>query len=117
MIWAPCRTKTPKSTVLELEVRAKAALAGSPTANALAKYTPVAILAGTPYNANAAIVYPSLWVPGAYQRLVSFYRSYHASGAALEINNLMIDLGAVQNEDTKEYSSRARGARQGCACW
>jgi hypothetical protein len=58
---------TKEYSFIELEVRAKAALSGSPTATALAKYTPVAVLAGTPYNANAAIVYPSLWVPGAYQ--------------------------------------------------
>jgi hypothetical protein len=58
---------TKEYSPIALEVRAKASLAGSPTADALAKYTPVVALAGTPYNANAAIVYPSLWVPGAYQ--------------------------------------------------
>ncbi|MBC6607677.1 SusE domain-containing protein [Hymenobacter sp. BT188] len=58
---------TKEYSPIELEVRAKAALGGSPTANALAKYSPTTALAGKPYNANAAIVYPSLWVPGAYQ--------------------------------------------------
>lgn len=59
--------KTKEYSPIDLEVRAKAALGTSPTANALAKYSPVTALSGTPYNANAAIVYPSLWVPGAYQ--------------------------------------------------
>ncbi|GAB2477385.1 hypothetical protein GCM10011375_20070 [Hymenobacter qilianensis] len=59
--------KTKEYSPIELEVRAKAALGASPTANALAKYSPVTALSGKPYNANAAIVYPSLWVPGAYQ--------------------------------------------------
>lgn len=58
---------TKKYGSIELEVRAKAFLGKSPTADAMAKYSPVTTLAGTPYNANAAIVYPSLWVPGAYQ--------------------------------------------------
>ncbi len=59
--------KTKEYSPIELEVRAKAALGTSPTATAIAKYSATMALAGTPYNANAAIVYPSLWVPGAYQ--------------------------------------------------
>ncbi|WP_133273326.1 SusE domain-containing protein [Hymenobacter radiodurans] len=59
--------KTKEFSPIELEVRAKAALGTSPTADAMAKYSAVTTLAGKPYNANAAIVYPSLWVPGAYQ--------------------------------------------------
>jgi hypothetical protein len=59
--------KTKEYSPIELEVRAKAALGTSPTANDLAKYSAVTTLVGKPYNANAAIVYPSLWVPGAYQ--------------------------------------------------
>lgn len=59
--------ETGEYSSVELEVRAKAYLGTTPSANALAKYSPVTALSGTPYNSNAAIVYPSLWVPGAYQ--------------------------------------------------
>jgi hypothetical protein len=58
---------TKEYSPIDIEVRAKAALGNSPTATAIAKYSAITELTAKPYNANAAIVYPSLWVPGAYQ--------------------------------------------------